>query len=1488
MDHTKKFRFLDVRKFFENPVKGTPNSFSNSRRTALKQLSTLMIGISPGINTLAKAFNGSFTYRKKGRGVVFYSGGVSVWEILPEEFDGKPQVLLEETDKNIKLELNNAFYPSTAIRADFKAVISHESGGWEMNIRFPAIGASGSLPFNNWLSGNSSIPGFITSDLNYILDSNDRLDIKGPVSLSINNRWQIHMQPEEKVNLKLFNSDEKYEELVISLFRSGSNNNQFFRETDKATLFELSRPEGRLQSMEALRFSGKQIFRNDAYPFSYTRLVMSDSSGIAHKTLWAEGGSEDQSNTGFLMQSNGENILDLFRSRFYKEYNPESSPFIYTADLGGCPQWVGAAGAAFALRGSDDQRFLLTGNGSDVDILNCKALLVGSRIHVSGAQSVPIEYKEPPEVTILQQDPKQVKPKTIKAGEVLNTGAIIEVAPEDDSKATWLYINQEPLRVKFKVDKPIMFNVIRPEDFINLQFEFINFVLENNLLKIDSKKEPSFLIVHFPSQHTREEVMRDIIPLSADKQPEDWNSVKSLHAPVKFMRAGSSRLVYRIPEGYEQFTVSLENLLDWKNFDLQVNYRARWFNQVSAVSMVRSQLQTVTMAYSKKARSTRMELNAPAVSYNARSIKAVDSKKSTITDLQKPKTSLEVKVTLATTPKGSGVMALSDSQFTGLLASPTIDTINTFNLQGQMKRLFIMKEPSKYETMIEAPTYFQISPNQFAGFQHLIDLRDASGQYDPSEAGVVDTSDEAPVMLVPDKSKMTIKEPVKRVPPSLATSSVRQMSNINYLGNVVIGTKPTPLYKGIVSSKLIRMPLAVNLPQGSLIELWHTRMGIKLASGEIDENSLNQLKTVRVIWSEFADSDVAKTKTISDTDKYFYSLPNPKHAHQIVHLTSNYTDLKQEKNRGKYNPRPVKADLLMLSALGSWFDFKLNIPEDVISLSVKAWLQRATMGRDHYIKVVERGNLFPFGHKALLITIAERRIRLINNVNTAFLIQREFIVVKQPEIFYGNQAGTSDFIPFPFQRVELLDAQAEVYSENVSSSINDAKILNMPDGSGKPFFFRIEVDDASGKSVRMEVPLAWVSATLDKADVVINHFNSNNWDYFTSNIPSKPVAYARSLVPGDTTFETAGIIFKARPFESNEPGITFYPEILESSIYIRQLEELTSTRKPVTIRLVDDNNLSMVFAEVTDTDKQALVFGNTENSGGFLSPNMNINGLSKLTGLVGNKIENLDNLVLNIKDCFNMAEKLMPKLFGAISFIELLEPNVNLTSAINGIKSSVEASRSQIEDLEHGLLLTLAAIDNEVKKLDKLIEVIASLLNDTDITGVLQDIPKLSAAFTAYGIQIEGDPVDALNATVLVGKEIQAKGVVLKDISGFVGNAQGFKNKLKDAGINITPEFSSNVDKLLKVVKALNVKSFSDEEIIGIVGGLGLAGKVSDIQGLIKTIASELADKVLQAIPQIPNVKFQIKGNEIVVEYHWKPKTRKSYYVDNYFQHYHS
>ena len=118
----------------------------------------------------------------------------------------------------------------------------------------------------------------------------------------------------------------------------------------------------------------------------------------------------------------------------------------------------------------------------------------------------------------------------------------------------------------------------------------------------------------------------------------------------------------------------------------------------------------------------------------------------------------------------------------------------------------------------------------------------------------------------------------------------------------------------------------------------------------------------------------------------------------------------------------------MLSPLGGWLD--LRGAWDVTALSVEQWSHRATMGRDHFVCVVYRGFLYPFGHVVSLIKISERKFdKTTNSGYAAYLHQRMYMVINEKErtftdfdeLFSKAQDGDIKLArKFPFKSVKLL------------------------------------------------------------------------------------------------------------------------------------------------------------------------------------------------------------------------------------------------------------------------------------------------------------------------------------------------------------------------------------------------------------------------------------------------------------------------------------
>ena len=99
------------------------------------------------------------------------------------------------------------------------------------------------------------------------------------------------------------------------------------------------------------------------------------------------------------------------------------------------------------------------------------------------------------------------------------------------------------------------------------------------------------------------------------------------------------------------------------------------------------------------------------------------------------------------------------------------------------------------------------------------------------------------------------------------------------------------------------------------------------------------------------------------------------------------------------SPEPVDVEGLWLSALGAWLDLHgdwVTLPYSATGLpSILKWDHVAPMGRDQFVRVVYPGYLFPFGHRATLVKLTERKMKA-PRPSVAGLYQRKFLVVGEP------------------------------------------------------------------------------------------------------------------------------------------------------------------------------------------------------------------------------------------------------------------------------------------------------------------------------------------------------------------------------------------------------------------------------------------------------------------------------------------------------------
>ena len=359
---------------------------------------------------------------------------------------------------------------------------------------------------------------------------------------------------------------------------------------------------------------------------------------------------------------------------------------------------------------------------------------------------------------------------------------------------------------------------------------------------------------------------------------------------------------------------------------------------------------------------------------------------------------------------------------------------------------------------------------------------------------------------------------------------------------------------------------------------------------------------------------------------------------------------------------------LILSAMGGWFDARGVWDHDEIVyggmddghiLSVQEWRHIATMGRDQFVRVVYAGYLYPFGHRASLVKVTERKFytpEFDSEPKTAVLRQRMFIVVKEPEKKYPSATGTEPVDQtlrhFPFTSVKILTT--------ITPSLDKPGDQEgfWPYVNEKKFKFHIIAEDIEQNKVEFDLPLFFGSSAFpDKGystSIVTNMTLS-------CGINGTSMAFADESKTGDTTLEVHNLTFDAvteKKFigDSIPP---YYPLLYQAEVIIPAVKIIGHTDNKVTIEF-EENYLEKgfsgaeVFATLATTPD--LTFsGNADRSGGLIAPDMKISGLSRIMGPVGD----VDSLVdpnnsdpqIDISKFFNDAT-----LFGCIPLKKIINP----------------------------------------------------------------------------------------------------------------------------------------------------------------------------------------------------------------------------------------
>lgn len=466
-----------------------------------------------------------------------------------------------------------------------------------------------------------------------------------------------------------------------------------------------------------------------------------------------------------------------------------------------------------------------------------------------------------------------------------------------------------------------------------------------------------------------------------------------------------------------------------------------------------------------------------------------------------------------------------------------------------------------------------------------------------------------------------------------------------------------------------------------LFELWHTRMGTKTSTG-IDESDLtNEQRIVRALWADDADKDYKAVVVEKVPDSYLglTSLSN-KDRHRIVHESSNF-------QIPTFVPPPIKARKLFLTALGAWLTSEFMVDRTKLqaagilqgsgnALNLLSWKHIATMGRDHYVEVVNAGNIFPFGHEAVLVKITERKPHLATG--TAANFQREFIIITEPVKDYNYRDSKGQFLNFCFSRVEFVTTTSPLLDSPKTAFVTPAIAPLIANNqfrirsNNADVLFKMKAEDLDGNLVDFSVPLVYISTDAQDNGPNIQKITDTYNTSFTFQKKATTNGQKFTLAPPatnscDTAFASDDITFGAMQYKDASEPQGYLPTLAMATITEPSYQRLTGIKQGVSVSLVDDKNEGHVFAKFNIS--QPVKFdGQSDKTGGLATPNFNLSGLSKAAGAFGGSMDKFKSAAASADDFFKVMNVPDPKLFGVFELSKLL-------NFVAGDKSAYDLSK---------------------------------------------------------------------------------------------------------------------------------------------------------------------------------------------------------------------
>ncbi|HEY0519145.1 MAG TPA: hypothetical protein VGC84_06595 [Ilumatobacteraceae bacterium] len=549
------------------------------------------------------------------------------------------------------------------------------------------------------------------------------------------------------------------------------------------------------------------------------------------------------------------------------------------------------------------------------------------------------------------------------------------------------------------------------------------------------------------------------------------------------------------------------------------------------------------------------------------------------------------------------------------------------------------------------------------------------------------------------------------------------------------------------------------------VELWRTHLTVRTDTGFDDTDADERI--VRALWTR-------------DNE-----LPAPAFDQPLIPF-DRIAIVDQTHGGNPANARtPLEVSALRLSSLGAWFDWKQSweFPSNIVD-----YRHQSFMGRDGYVRVAYPGILFPFGHRCFLVKITEREIKH-RDAPVAYLWQRWFIILRQPTRMYAptdrdNPFGQVTISPLVTPDIDKPPAAQEPF---------------VPTRNGVPFPFTLTTVDRGGQTRSWAAPLVFVQAGKDGPQTFVFHAADASPRYFpVRQIQGRgqTLAVAAPVKAGDTSVEVAHLIFDG---EIDSANVTSRPFLTEARAVIPSMRHLAPQAPAVDVvyatpylrdglpeRALDAKpvpgtpNAGELILALKSAPAAIDFTGGSDRSGGFVAPNLSVQGISRALGAIGESGATPSPFDAGTFDPASFLAGALPKLFGLFSLLDLLKVAgfdqapafvSDALAPITKLLTEAKRLRQTVIDAQARLTQEIAgaahggaqAVAQHAK--DALDAHVASLTTHLDtLVAAVQGLPANPDAVSAAAVAIAGDLQPLLDAVGVPGVPAAVRSALTKPV----------------------------------------------------------------------------------------------------------------------------